>query len=385
MNILIVTGIFPPDHGGPASYVPYIANALIERSHDVAVITLSQELKCEKTYNFSLERIERKIFWPLRVIKTIFRIYVAAKKADVVYLNGLVLEGILACKFLSNKPVVVKVVGDLIWEKARNQGKTSLSLDQFQQSKLPINLSLLRALQSFYMGFADYLIVPSNYLGNLVKFWGVKSDRILLVYNAVKSQHVSLKSTTTKKFDLVTVARLVPWKGVAELMEIAGELGLSLLIVGDGPLRKELEATASENKWNVFFMGNIPQAHVPDSIRLAKLFVLNSSYEGLPHIVLEAKLTNTPVLATSAGGTVETINHDDDGWLTPVGDKEQLRDSIKKIMADQKKLAEIALNGQKQVSRDFNSENQIEKTINILSLAVQKYKNKTVKNLLDSK
>jgi len=385
LNILVVTGIFPPDHGGPASYVPYIANALIERSHDVNIITLSEKLKCEKTYNFSLERIERNIFWPLRVIKTIFRIYLAAKKADVVYLNGLVLEGILACKFLSNKPVVIKVVGDLIWEKARNKGKTSLSLDQFQQSKLPIKLSLLRALQSFYMRFADYLIVPSNYLGNLVKFWGVKSDRIFLVYNAVKSQPVSLQSSTTKKFDLVTVARLVPWKGVAELMEIAGELGLSLLIVGDGPLRKELEATASENKWNVVFMGNIPQSNVPDSIRLAKLFVLNSSYEGLPHIVLEAKLTNTAVLATSAGGTVETINHDYDGWLIPVGDKEQLRDSIKKIMANDKKLAEIALNGQKQVSRDFNPENQIEKTINILCLAIQKYKNKTVKSLWDSK
>lgn len=385
MNILIVTGIFPPDHGGPASYVPYIANALIEMSHNVTVITLSEKIKCEKTYNFSLERIERNVFWPLRVIKTIFRIYRAAKKADVVYLNGLVLEGILACKFLSNKPVVIKVVGDLIWEKARNKGETSLSLDQFQYSKLPMNLWLLRALQSFYMRFADYLIVPSNYLGNLVKFWGVKSDRILLVYNAVKSQPLSFQSSITKKFDLVTVARLVPWKGVAELMEIAGELGLSLLIVGDGPLRTKLEATAFENKWNVVFMGNIPQSQVPDSIRLAKLFVLNSSYEGLPHIILEAKLTNTAVLATSAGGTVETINHDDDGWLIPVGDKGQLRDSIKKIMADQKKLAEIALNGQKQVSRDFNSESQIEKTINVLSLAIQKYKNKTVKSLWGSK
>ncbi len=384
MNILIVTGIFPPDHGGPASYVPYIANALIERSHDVTVITLSEKLKCKITYNFSLERIERNIFWPLRVIKTIFRVYVAAKKADVVYLNGLVLEGILACKFLSNKPVVIKVVGDLIWEKARNKGKTSLSLDQFQQSKLPMNLSLLRALQSFYMRFADYLIVPSNYLGNLVKFWGVKSDRILLVYNAVKSQPVSLKSSTTKKFDLVTVARLVPWKGVAELMEIAGELGLSLLVVGDGPMRGELEEIVSKTKAEVVFMGNIPKSQVPQAIMQAKLFVLNSSYEGLPHIVLEAKLTRTPVMATNAGGTRETINHNFDGWLVSVGDKTELKMSISKVISNQKLIDKIALNGFKQVSRDFSSETQISKTIDILRLAINNPKYKSLNKSVDS-
>lgn len=379
MKVLIVTGIFPPDHGGPASYVPYIAQALTERSHDVAIITLSDNIASPKAYSFPVERIKRSGFWPLRAVKSIFRICRAAQKADVVYLNGLVLEGIVACKFLCNKPVVVKVVGDLIWEKAINQGKTSLDLDKFQQSKLPLNLSFLRWLQSFYMRFADFIIVPSNYLGNLVKFWDVKPERVCLVYNAVRHQPTSLKSVS-KEYDLVTVARLVPWKGVAELMEVAGELDLSLLVVGDGPLRKELEQAAVKNKWKVAFMGNIPQVKVPDAIKLAKLFVLNSSYEGLPHIVLEAKLTNTAVLATNAGGTSETINHGSNGWLVPVGDKTKLKKTIKEIIADEKRLFEIALNGYKQVSSDFDPEVQIEKTINTLSLAVQNSKNEAPKS-----
>lgn len=379
MKVLIVTGIFPPDHGGPASYVPYIAQALTERSHDVDVITLSDNISSQKDYIFSVKRIKRSNFWPLRALKTIFRIYRASKKADVVYLNGLVLEGMVACKFLCNKPVVVKVVGDLIWEKATNKGKTSLDLDKFQQSKLPISLSFFRWLQSFYMRFADFIIVPSNYLANLVKFWDVNPERICLVYNAVKHQPTSLKAIS-KKYDLVTVARLVPWKGVAKLMEVAGELGLSLLVVGDGPLRKDLEQSALKNKWKVTFMGNIPQSSVPNAIKLAKLFVLNSSYEGLPHILLEAKLTKTAVLATNAGGTAETINHGINGWLVPVGDKNKLRDSIKEILADEKKLIEIAKQGYKQVSIDFNQEVQIEKTINILSMAAQNQKNLASKN-----
>jgi glycosyltransferase involved in cell wall biosynthesis len=383
LNILIVTGIFPPDHGGPASYVPYIAQALIDESHDVKVITLSDSIEPQETYAFQLKRIRRKGLWFLRAIRTIFSIYKAAKKADVVYLNGLVLEGVVACKFLSNKPVVVKVVGDLIWEKARNGGKTTLTLDEFQKDKLPFNLSFLRWLQSFYMRRADYIIVPSDYLRNLVKFWAVNPERICLVYNAVKLQNLDLESAP-KQFDLVTVARLVPWKGVADLIEVAGELGLRLLVVGDGPMRSELEEIASKTKTEVVFMGNIPKSQVPQAIRQAKLFVLNSSYEGLPHIVLEAKLTRTPVMATNAGGTRETINHNFDGWLVSVGDKTELKMSISKVISDQKLIDKIALNGLKQVSRDFSSETQISKTIDILRLAINNPKYKSVNKSVDS-
>ncbi len=63
MKILIVTGIFPPDIGGPASYVPSIAEALKERGHSLQIITLSDSVcQHDDIYSFPVVRIPRSSF-----------------------------------------------------------------------------------------------------------------------------------------------------------------------------------------------------------------------------------------------------------------------------------------------------------------------------------
>ncbi len=76
MNVLIVTGIFPPDHGGPASYVPRMASALAERGHNiVAVITLSDSLQHnDVSFGFRIVRLLRGEFKIVRLMRTLFAI-----------------------------------------------------------------------------------------------------------------------------------------------------------------------------------------------------------------------------------------------------------------------------------------------------------------------
>ena len=129
MNILIVTGIFPPDHGGPASYTSFIARELIAKGIGISgLVTLSDQIDFKDELDIPVVRILRKSPRLFRMFKTISIIYKMSKDADVVYLNGLVLEGIIACKLLSRTPVVIKVVGDLIWEKYKNSEVSSKSL-----------------------------------------------------------------------------------------------------------------------------------------------------------------------------------------------------------------------------------------------------------------
>lgn len=368
MKVLIVTGIYPPDHGGPARYVPYLAQELMENEIEVVgVVTLSDQIFSIDNLAFPIKRIIRNSPKPLRMIKTILTIYKMSKDADVVYLNGLVLEGIIACKLFSRKPVVIKVVGDLVWEKYRNsvENNLSLSIVEFQNEPLTFYWTCLRKLQSLYTQLADEIIVPSNFLGKIVKQWGVNSENIHVIYNAIKLPVEEPSSDFFPEYDLVTVARLVPWKGVFELIMICHHLGLSLLVVGDGPIRSELEYRAKKMKVNVIFAGNVPQEEVANNIRKAKLFVLNSSYEGLPHIVLEAKLSKVPVLATSAGGTAETINHNIDGWLVPVGDTLSFRNAISLILNSSNLRGRLARAGYKQVVKNFNPEIQIHQTISV--------------------
>lgn len=367
MRVLVVTGIFPPDHGGPASYVPTVARGLMQQGHEIAaVITLSDRLDHDdRHYGFPVVRLLRARFRPLRWAQTVLEIARLARQTDVIYLNGLVLEGILAAKLFAHRPAVVKVVGDLIWEKARNSRATRLELDAFQAARLPLRWRLLRWLQGWYTALADAVITPSHYLAGIVAGWGVNAARVHIVYNAVTLPPATQSSMGS--YDLVSVARLVSWKGLADLIEVAGGLGLRLRIVGDGSLRSELEVLALQRGAQVSFAGHVAHDQIPDEIRSARLFVLNSSYEGLPHIVLEAKAAGVAVLASSAGGTPETIHHGVDGWLVPVNDKEALAAGIQRLLDDDRTRADLAQAGFRQVAEQFSFTFQIEATTAVLA------------------
>ena len=97
MRILVVTGIFPPDRGGPASYVPKVAAALVCRGHHVEVICLSDNVRrADADHSFLVRRIRRGQFWPLRVVATTFAIWRAVRPHDLLFVNGLGFESAVA-------------------------------------------------------------------------------------------------------------------------------------------------------------------------------------------------------------------------------------------------------------------------------------------------
>ncbi len=85
MRVLIVSGIFPPDRGGPASHVPRMAEALAKRGHSVEVVCLSDRVVGDGTSDpVPVHRIRRDQFWPLRIGHTVFVIWRAAWRHDVI-------------------------------------------------------------------------------------------------------------------------------------------------------------------------------------------------------------------------------------------------------------------------------------------------------------
>jgi glycosyltransferase involved in cell wall biosynthesis len=359
MRILLVTGIFPPDHGGPASYVPMIASELKARNHEIVAIVTLSDLVDGNGYDFPVIRLRRAMWRPLRIVKTIWTIMRHSRRADVTYLNGLALEGIIATGLMNRRPVVMKVVGDLIWERARNARATQLDLDEFQRAKLPPRWRMLRWLQGLYTGLAESVIVPSAYLGAIVRGWGVDPAKIRVIHNAVA---LPAPGPIAPRYDLITVARLVPWKGIADLIEVAGSNGWSLRIVGDGPLMPELTRQAAASGANVSFAGHVRPDRICEELRSAHLFVLNSSYEGLPHIVLEAKAAGVPVIATAAGGTGEIMHHDVDGWVVPVGSRESLAHAIRHLLSHADARARLAEQGRRQVVAEHSVRKLIDDT-----------------------
>src|SRR6056300_1885002 len=115
MNILITVGIYPPDIGGPATFVPKISDFLAKNGHDVKIICLSEDENINLEDELSVIRIKRSNKLPIRWLKTIYQIIKNGIKSDLIFVNGLGIETAVA-NLLLRKRIIRKIVGDPVWE-----------------------------------------------------------------------------------------------------------------------------------------------------------------------------------------------------------------------------------------------------------------------------
>jgi len=382
MNILIVTGIFPPDIGGPATYVPMIADALTVRGHRVTVVTLS-DTTTENTggYSFPVVRMKRWLWRPVRMLLTIATIVVHGRKADVLFVNGLALEAVLA-NYLLQKPLVQKIVGDLAWERARTAGLVTDNLEQFQTKCYTAGIELLKKLRAFWVRASTTVIVPSSYLQRIVAGWGVPEEKIEVVYNAIPPLPDNVRQSAQRSAPdqplrtIVSVGRLVPWKGFEDLITVCASLPeVQLFIIGSGPCHDLLQQHIAVHHAHdrIHLVGGCSHEAVLSFLQHADLFVLNSRYEGLPHIVLEAMSAGVPVVATNVGGTAELVQDRYNGLLVDPDDPAELKKAIRAAL-DHQKLRETLIQNAKATVQRCSPDVLIEQTEQILATAVNRRK-----------
>ncbi len=367
MRICIITGIFPPDIGGPATYVPLIAKALVERGHQVIVITFSTSLEHQDTtHTFRVVRVPRQMFFVKRFLLTLWTILRIGRQADILYVNGLHTEATLV-NLLLRKPMVHKIVGDVAWERSRHRGWVTTDIDTFQHQKHNRTISYLAWLRAFTTAQADIVIVPSKYLASIVRGWGVKPERLQIIYNAIApiAARQSVTPPLKTPFTLVTVSRLVPWKHIEGIIRAVDHFDdVGLVIIGEGEERSALEnlVAARGLTERVYFAGQLAPRDVHPLMLTCDAFVLNSSYEGLPHIVLEAMLLERPVIATAVGGTPEVVTDDETGLLVPVGDDVALETAIRTLRNDPALRTRLARQAAHMIEQDWSIDAMVTKT-----------------------
>lgn len=336
MRILITSDIFPPDVGGPATYVPTIADELQQRGHRVTVVTYSlvDSHPADTHYRFQLVRVSAAPPRWRRIPRTLRAIATHGRQVDVIYANGLATETVLA-NFMLRKPILAKVVGDLAWERSRDKGWIADGFETFQRERYSPKVEGMRWRRDFTYRRMEQIVVPSKYLrGVLTAYWGLPAERIRVIYNSFEasgSEVSPIQLDLATEHTIVTVCRLTGWKGVDGLIEALSDLpDTGLVVVGDGPLRNDLIARAQELnvRERVRFVGMVPKAQVAAYLRACDVFVLNSSYEGLPHVLLEAMAAGLPVIATHVGGVPEVVDHQVNGLLIPPGDSRALKEAL---------------------------------------------------------
>jgi glycosyltransferase involved in cell wall biosynthesis len=152
-------------------------------------------------------------------------------------------------------------------------------------------------------------------------------EQIRLIYNAIDTRRFrpSPAHDTIVGGTILSVGRLVEQKDHSLFLIAAARLASEMpavrfMIVGDGPLRPQLETQAQQLgiKERVCFAGECPD--VQNVMQGARLFWLTSRWEGMPNVVLEAMASGLPVIATDVGGTRELIRPGIDGFVVAVGD-----------------------------------------------------------------
>jgi glycosyltransferase involved in cell wall biosynthesis len=139
------------------------------------------------------------------------------------------------------------------------------------------------------------------------------------------------------EFVIICVARLMEAKGLDRLLVAAKTLAgegqrFRLLIVGDGPLRRDLERDCERLMLRdvVQFLGT--RSDVADLLVASDMFVLSSLWEGLPIALLEAMGSRLPVVATCVGAVGQVIREGVDGYVVPPNDAPALATAIAAVM-----------------------------------------------------
>lgn len=330
MNILVATGLYPPEEGGPATYAKALFDELPKKDVGVIVLPFSQVRKYPKI---------------IRHVVYFFLCLKHGKDVDVIYALDPVSVGLpafLASKFLRKK-FLVKIVGDYAWEQGRQRFGIAELLDDFVEKKYGPRIGLLRYIQTSVAKGAKVVVVPSEYLKKIVCTWGIEKKKISVVYNAVPDvSNVGNKNVLrgVLKYHgkyIVSVGRLVPWKGMDDVIDVVAQMrskgaDVRLLIIGDGPERERLEAQTADG---VMFTGRLPHDVTLAYMKAADVFVLNSGYEGLSHLLLEAQALGIPTVASNVGGNPEVITDGQNGLLFPYKDKKAIAHAIHKALTDE--------------------------------------------------
>jgi glycosyltransferase involved in cell wall biosynthesis len=169
---------------------------------------------------------------------------------------------------------------------------------------------------------------------------------------------------------ILSVARLVEKKGLSDLVLASGllaERGVPhrLVVVGDGPLREELEAHAASARAPATFLGAMSNEDVLGLYRRASLFSLpcvvarTGDRDGLPTSVLEAMALGVPVVSTCVNGLAEVVVHERTGLAVPEGNPFALADALERLLRDEDLARHLAAEAHRHVTSRFSLESSV--------------------------
>jgi glycosyltransferase involved in cell wall biosynthesis len=235
---------------------------------------------------------------------------------------------------------------------------------------------------------AEFVAAETDYSRDLLRQRCPDSaGKIHRVYNGMDLERFPLSASTQRGGyssenavpRIISIGRLVAFKGFEHLIDACAELtrrGLDFTceIIGDGPLRDELNARIQKLNLSgrVHLLGSLSQGAVLEKLQVADIFALASVTDAqgasdvFPTVIIEAMAAARPVVSTWLAGIPESVVHGETGLLVPSGDMMALAEALERLMRDPEMRLRYGQAGRARIEQHFRIEHTVAPLIELL-------------------
>jgi glycosyltransferase involved in cell wall biosynthesis len=257
--------------------------------------------------------------------------------------------------------------------------------DAFRRASISMNLYVRRRFK--LMQSATRVICVSDYIRRRVLEQGFPPDKTMVHYTGIDVQQFVPDPAVTRKPIVLFVGRLVEKKGCEHLIGAMGIVqarvkDVELVVIGEGPLRTQLEDQARSTLRSSTFLGKRSAAEVREWLNKASVFSTPSivaesgDAEGFGMVFAEAQAMGLPVASFATGGIPEAVENGVTGLLSPERDVNALAHDIAILLTDKEMWRRFSAAGQERVSRYFNLAEQAVKLETIYQEVLHEHRGK---------
>jgi len=333
MRIVLATGIYPPEIGGPATYVRELAKALRAKGAEVKVVAYGDPAPRDMAEGVT--RVSRAGGPFMRYIRYARALRKASDGFDVVEAFSSVSVGVpLWLAHLRGPKKILRLGGDFLWERATDAGE-SRGLRDWYEKKGSSFIGFMNGLLRTF----DVLAFSTAFQEELYRRMYVHLPRVTVIEN-VTPHGTPVQHSAHHPFRLLSLGRFVAFKNLPALASAMKLLpDMHLTFAGSGPMERVIRDRVAS-----LGLGDrvrfLPAQHGDEKQKLLRehdLLVVPSTTDISPNTALEARAAGLPVLLTQETGLSRTLL---DGMVTaPLGTPEEIAEAVKDCAAKYPALA----------------------------------------------
>ncbi len=306
MKILITTGIFEPEAGGPATVCVGLARRLVDFGHNVTVVTYTSHIvaRTRAEYPFRVVRVERrgKIVNRIRFLFAVLR---EIRGCDLLYSLDWFAAGLPAyiASYWHRVPMIIRVGGDYVWEQRYlESGASPVTLAAFYERKLYRRVLYLPFfwIIRWILTHVEHVVFNSDAQRTLYeRYYGLK--RTSTIWNPVPAR---TRYTGVRSHEFVFWGRRIVMKNLESLIVAFARADLpssyTLTLIGDGPHKARLARVARDSMVadRVRFEPGIMRSAIASRVQGCRALILPSWTDISPNQVCEAYALGLPALVT---------------------------------------------------------------------------------------